>query len=162
MKSEPTGFGGRITISLRAKRSTRRAGRRLGEFVLRPPKRPIPNPVSLFSVRAEPCRSLLLESITRFIDEFRCRSVAAAGDSLFFCFAKSKVSKRKGDPQSGSLRFATGTLRCSEQTEILETCLLRSLRTSKIFNPSAPALLSPARTGWGKIEFGFGFAIRLF
>ena len=31
-------------------------------------------------------------------DEFRCRSVAAAGDSLFFCFAKSKVSKRKGDP----------------------------------------------------------------
>ena len=27
-----------------------------------------------------------------------CRSVAAAGDSLFFCFAKSKVSKRKGDP----------------------------------------------------------------
>ena len=29
---------------------------------------------------------------------FRCRSVAAAGDSLFFCFAKSKVSKRKGDP----------------------------------------------------------------
>ena len=33
-----------------------------------------------------------------FFDEFRCRSVAAAGDSLFFCFAKSKVSKRKGDP----------------------------------------------------------------
>ena len=30
--------------------------------------------------------------------EFRCRSVAAAGYSLFFCFAKSKVSKRKGDP----------------------------------------------------------------
>ena len=37
-------------------------------------------------------------SINRFFDEFRCRSVAAAGDSLFFCFAKSKVSKRKGDP----------------------------------------------------------------
>ena len=43
-------------------------------------------------------------------------------------------------------------MRCSEQTEILETCLLRSLRTSKIFNPSAPALLSPARTGWGRIR----------
>ena len=68
--------------------------------------------------------------------------------------ASPRESKqREGDPQSGSLRFASGTLRCSGQTEILETCLLRSLRTSKIFNPSAPALLSPARTGGG----GFGF-----
>jgi hypothetical protein len=38
------------------------------------------------------------------------------------------------------------------QMEILETCLLRSLRTSKIFNSSAPALLSPARTGGGQVQ----------
>ena len=69
-----------------------------------------------------------------------------------FLLRQNKVSQKKGDPQSGSLRFASGTLWCSEQTEILETCLLRSLRTSKIFNPPAPALLSPARTGGGQIQ----------
>ena len=72
-------------------------------------------------------------------------------ESLFFASPK-KSNQKKGDPQSGSLRFASGTLRCSGQTEILETCLLRSLRTSKIFNPSAPPLLSPARTGGGRIQ----------
>ena len=45
----------------------------------------MPNPVFFYSTSM------------RFA-KFRCRSVAAAGDSLFFCFAKSKVSKRKGDP----------------------------------------------------------------
>ena len=65
-------------------------------------------------------------------------------------FASPKESKqRKGDPQSGSLRFASGNLRCSKSAEFLETSLLRSRRTSKNLFPLTPALLSPARTGWG-------------
>ena len=76
------------------------------------------------------------------------------GNSL--SFASPKESKqRKGDPQSGSLRFASGNLRCSRPAEFLETCLLRSLRTSKNLFPLTPALLSPARTGFGK-KFGSG------
>jgi hypothetical protein len=107
------------------------------------------------TVRAEVSKHCV-ESITRFVTKFRCRSVAAAGDLHFFVSPK-KPREKKGDPQSGSLRFAPGTLRCSAQTEILETCLLRSLRTSKIFNPSAPALLSPARTGGAGFAFEFEF-----
>src|SRR5207244_6027298 len=51
---------------------------------------------------------------------------------LFFASPK-KSTQKKGDPQSGSLRCAMGNLRCSEETEISETCLLRSLRTAEIF-----------------------------
>ena len=66
-------------------------------------------------------------------------------------FASPKESKqRKGDPQSGSLRFASGNLRCSKAAEFLETSRLRRRRTSKNFDPLPPALLSPARTGLEK------------
>ena len=75
-----------------------------------------------------------------------CRGLPGS-NLLFFCFAKSKVSKRKGDPQSGSLRFAPGNFRCSKSAEFLETSLLRSRRTPKNLFPLPPALLSPARTG---------------
>ena len=75
-----------------------------------------------------------------------CRGLPGSS-LLFFCFAKSKVGKRKGDPQSWSLRFAPGNFRCSKSAEFLETSLLRSRRTSKNLFPLPPALLSPARTG---------------
>ena len=75
-----------------------------------------------------------------------CRGLPGS-NSLFFCFAKSKVSKRKGDPQSGPL---CGSLKYRQETENLETCLLCSLRTSKFFNPSPADISSPARTGWEK------------
>ena len=68
------------------------------------------------------------------------------GNSLFFCFAKSKVSKRKGDPQSGPL---CGSLKKLEEPENLETSQLRCRRTSRFFNPSPPTFSSPARKGWG-------------
>ena len=74
------------------------------------------------------------------------------GNSLFFCFAKSKVSKRKGDPQSGPLR---GSLKKLKEPENLETSLLRSRRTSRFFNPSPSTFSSPARTGCEN-EFGLG------
>ena len=80
-----------------------------------------------------------------------CRGLPGS-NSLFFCFAKSKVSKRKGDPQSGPL---CGSLKYRQETENLETCLLRSLRTSKFFNPSPADISSPARTG-GKNGLGLG------
>ena len=73
-----------------------------------------------------------------------CRGLPGS-NSLFFCFAKSKVSKRKGDPQSGPL---CGSLKKLKKPENLETSRLRRRRTSRFFNPSPPAFSSPARTGW--------------
>ena len=67
-------------------------------------------------------------------------------ESLSFASPKES-NQRKGDPQSGSLRFASGNFRCSKSAEFLETSLLRSRRTSKNLFPLPPALLSPARTG---------------
>ena len=76
------------------------------------------------------------------------------GESLFFASPK-KSNQKKGDPQSGSLRCASGNFRCSKSAEFLETSRLRRRQTSKNLFPLPPALLSPARTGWGN-EFGFG------
>ena len=76
-----------------------------------------------------------------------CRGLPG-GESLSFASPKES-NQRKGDPQSGSLRFASGNFRCSKPAEFLETSLLRSRRTSKNFDPLPPALLSPARTGVG-------------
>ena len=83
---------------------------------------------------------------------WECRGLPG-GNSLFFCFAKSKVSKRKGDPQSGPL---CGSLKKLQETENLETCRLCRLRTSKFFNPSPVTFSSPARTG-GRNGFGCGY-----
>ena len=55
-----------------------------------------PQVTDLLSVRAEPVEDSLL-FIDRFFAKFRCRSIAAAGDSL--SLASPKESKpRKGDP----------------------------------------------------------------
>ncbi len=77
------------------------------------------------------------------------------GGNLLFFASPKKSKQKKGDPQSGSLRFASGTLRCSGSAEFLETSRLRRRRTSKNLFPLLPALLSPARTGGGgKSETG--------
>ncbi len=61
-------------------------------------------------------------------------------------FASPKESKqRKGDPQSGSLRFASGNLRCS--TTAGSRANSPSAQTSAIPDPPTSALLGPARTG---------------
>jgi hypothetical protein len=73
------------------------------------------------------------------------------GSSLSFASPKES-NQRKGDPQSGPLR---GSLKYRQETENLETCLLRSLRTSKFFSPSPADISSPARTG-GENGFGYG------
>ena len=75
--------------------------------------------------------------------------LAPAGDLLFFASPK-KPKEKKGDPQSGPL---CGSLKKRQQPENLETCLLRSLRTSKFFIPATAAISSPARTGLAD-EFG--------
>jgi hypothetical protein len=110
--------------------------------------------------RWKPCSLAVRAEVSKPWFELALRVILVRPDAALsprrathLSLASPRESKqREGDPQSGSLRFAAGTLRCSEQTEILETCLLRSLRTSKIFNPSAPALLSPARTGGVRIQ----------
>ena len=70
--------------------------------------------------------------------------LAPAGDLLFFASPK-KPKEKKGDPQSGPLR---GSLKKLKEPENLETSRLCRRRTSRFFNPSPPAFLSPARTGW--------------
>jgi hypothetical protein len=62
----------------------------------------------------------------------------------FFCFAK-KSKQKKGDPQSGSLRFAAGNLRCSSQAGSRANS--PAAQTSAIPDPLVSALLGPARTG---------------
>jgi hypothetical protein len=146
------GFGGRITISLR---STRRGAAGSGNFCSDPENTrirsriqfPVPAPVPIpFGLRY---RSLLLGSSPGFFAKPRSRSVAAAGDSL--SFASPKESKpRKGDPQSGSLRFASGTFRCSKQAVYRANS--PSAQTSTSPDPLASPLLSPARTGGIRIQ----------
>jgi hypothetical protein len=141
------GFGGQITISLQAKRSTRRAAGGTGNLCSDPENARIRIPFPIpFALRY---RSLLLDFSLGFVDEFRSRSVAAAGDSL--SFASPKESKpRKGDPQSGSLRFAPGTFRCSKQAGSRANSPAAQTSTSP--DPLASPLLSPARTGGVRIQ----------
>ena len=71
--------------------------------------------------------------------------LAPAGDSL--SLASPRESKqREGDPQSGSLRFASGNLRCSKQAGSAQT---RCAQTARGPHPPVSALLNPAWTGWG-------------
>ena len=82
----------------------------------------------------------------------RCRSVAAAGDSLFFCFAKSKVSKRKGDPA-----VCVPPLRCGQPAVLASSGVpleLAALRQSRALIHLK--LRSSAHTEGVGSEFGFG------
>src|SRR3989454_9963470 len=72
--------------------------------------------------------------------------LALAGDSL--SLASPRESKqREGDPQSGSLRCATGNLRCSTPAGVRRT---RCAQTTAALIPPPSALLGPARTGLGQ------------
>ena len=73
--------------------------------------------------------------------------LAPAGDSL--SLASPRESKqREGDPQSGSLRYASGNLRCSIPAGVRRTRL--SPQTTAALIPPPSALLGPARTGLGQ------------
>ena len=99
------------------------------------------------------CRSAAVQNSRTFAS---MPGLAPAGDLLFFASPK-KPKEKKGDPQSGSLRFASGNLRCSKAAEFLETSRPCRRRTSKNLFPLPSALLSPARTGfWEKLGVGFG------
>ena len=82
---------------------------------------------------------------------WECRGLPG-GNSLFFCFAKSKVSKRKGDPVRRP--FALLRVRCGARKKWghVQT---RYAQTSTCPDPLFPALLtsSPRVRGTG---FGFG------
>ncbi len=70
------------------------------------------------------------------------------GNLLFFCFAKSKVSKRKGDPA-----VCVPALRCG-QPAVLGPAGVKNnspaAQTSFCPDPSGPALLGAYRRGWGR------------
>ena len=54
--------------------------------------------MTILAEMSKPC----FRSSTKLFSEFRCRSVAAAGDSLFFASPKNSKQK-KGEPKSGGL-----------------------------------------------------------
>ena len=70
--------------------------------------------------------------------------------TYFSLLRQRNLRKRKATRSLGPYADASGNLRCSKSAEFLETSRLRRRRTSKNFDPLPPALLSPARTGWGK------------
>ncbi|MES1980702.1 MAG: hypothetical protein V4451_21885, partial [Pseudomonadota bacterium] len=74
-----------------------------------------------------------------------CRGLSG-GKSLFFASPK-KSNQKKGDPTSGSLRFASGNLRCSTPAAV-QTTRLRLRQVLPALPPPFP-LLDPASTGWG-------------
>ncbi|MDR7151163.1 hypothetical protein J2W49_003136 [Hydrogenophaga palleronii] len=74
-----------------------------------------------------------------------------AAEALFFASPK-KSAQKKGEPDALSLRFASGTLRCSVRAGSAQTCPLRGLRTCAAL--IRPALrYSPAHDG-GRRERG--------
>ena len=68
------------------------------------------------------------------------------GKSLFFASPK-KSNQKKGDPQSGPLR---GSLKKLKAPENLETCLLRSRRTSRFFLSVSFSFFKPSQDGVGR------------
>ena len=94
----------------------------------------------------------IISVISSFIDSvlFSLGVPGLPGCKSFSFSSPKKSTQRKSDPQSGSLRFASGNFRCSKAAEFLETSRLCRRRTSKNFDPLPPALLSPAKTGFGE------------
>ena len=93
-------FGVGSQFRCEAKRSTRRASRRRGEFVLRPRKRPIPD---LF----------LIERACTLLSPGAALSPRQA--THLFLLRQNKVSQKKATLVPASLRCAAGNLRCSAQ-----------------------------------------------
>ena len=83
--------------------------------------------------------------------KFSWPGLAPAGEALFFASPK-KSTQKKGDPQSGSLRYATGNLRCSTA----EGVWLNSLRcaTLKQRDPLSACLCAPRPSQDGAIGSG--------
>ena len=65
--------------------------------------------------------------------------LAPAGEVLLFASPK-KSTQKKGEPDSSALRFATGTLRCSQAAGSAETRL--TPQTSALLSPPLAALLA--------------------
>ena len=88
------------------------------------------------SVRAEVSKPCFAPSTAPF-DQFWCRSVAAAGDSLFLV-RQNKVSQKKATLLSASLRFAAGNLRCLVQPGSSSNSLRSNNRSPLSVWTSAP------------------------
>ena len=112
--TQMNGFRGQIAISLRSKAQHPKGGPQARGICALTPKTPDPDPApeprsrAPFLVRAEPVEAFSppfglslskprVESSTSVFAEFRCRSIAAAGDLLFFASPK-KPEEKKGDP----------------------------------------------------------------
>ena len=129
-------FRVRAQFRCKAKRSTRRASQRRGEFVLRPRKRPLPN---LFLIE-------------------RARTLHSPGAALsprratdFLLLRQKKVGKEKATLLSASLRCATGNLRCSVQPGSSSNSLRSNNRSPLSVWTSAP---QRRQKGLGSPEFG--------
>ena len=72
--------------------------------------------------------------------------VAPAGELLFFVSPK-KPNEKKGDPQSGSLRFATGNLRCTRKAGVRANS--PAAQTARGPDPAFLAQHRPSQDGLG-------------
>ena len=79
----------------------------------------------------------------------RQRRAVRAGFTHFArqSYVNTKPNGKKGDPPSGSFRFATGNLCCSTPAAVQTTRLWLKQVWPDLPPPSA--LLGPASTGWG-------------
>ena len=71
------------------------------------------------------------------------------GDSLFFASPK-KSKQKKGDPQSGALRFASGNLRCARKAGVRANS--PSAQTARGHDPAFLAHHRPSQDGWARVR----------
>ena len=87
---------------------------------------------------------------------FRCLGLLAGGcpaATHFSLLRERKVSKRKATRLSGSLRFATGNLRCPEKTGVGANSLhFVTLKQRAALIPFFQVITGPDRTGRGRMQ----------
>ena len=110
------------------------------------PDNEVDNPSS--AVRAEPVEAFF-DSVAGGLPASR---VSARRPTYFSLLRQRNLRKRKATRLSGSLRFATGNLRCSITAGVRRT---RFAQTTAALIPPSSALLGPAKRVEGS-ENGFG------
>jgi hypothetical protein len=114
--------------------------------------------LAIYCIAVDGWPSVRVDALEAFADAPPAFHEQAGGSPAarnFLLLRQKKVTKEKATRSLGPFAVATGTLRCSEGPEILETSRLRRRRTSKIF--IRPLLRSSAQPGRGvRDEFGFG------
>ena len=90
---------------------------------------------------------LLLDCLLSWLFLVGLAGLARRATHLFFASPK-KSKQKKGDPQSGSLRFASGNLCCPGKTGVRANS--PTAQTARGPDPVFPGHHRPSQNGWGK------------